>query len=32
MDNFEKGGNKDYVKMVDIENVLKNGGIKEKES
>ena len=31
MDNFEKGGNKDYVKMVDIKNVLKNGGIKEKD-
>lgn len=31
MDNFEIGQNKDYVKMVDIKNVLKSGGMKEKD-
>lgn len=31
LDNFEKGDDKDYVKLTDIKSILKQGGIKEKD-
>lgn len=31
LENYEKGDDKDYVKLTDIKNTLKQGGIKEKD-
>jgi P4 family phage/plasmid primase-like protien len=31
LENFEKGGSMDYVKMINVKNVLKTGGVKEKD-